>query len=643
MKYKVLDLSRQVGFLELSSSEKIGEGATATVYKVEFENQNWAAKIYKPEKKNEIQKLEAMIASPPPNLSIVEGEVTFIQYTWTKYLLNDFKGNCCGYLMPYIDEESTNALDNYYDPVLVKRLSGVAQSALSFRIEIAMNLCDLIHNLHSLSHYFIDIKPQNIRVYRDTKKVVLMDCDGYSIKNPKGNPDRFPADLISTDFIAPEVTKKNLSPKALGEEQDKYGLAVILFQLLNRGTHPFQGISQSANILVSTNDQRAALGLYPYGLKKHLAVTPRTQSLHDLFLIETRELFDRAFTTFNRPSAKEWKDHFQNILDQKLLTRCGKKPNDVRHIHFRNQECIGCKIEIEKKRSTKTSTLPSKATSYPSSKPLTPSPSPPPQTQQVPAQSATQTQGTSYTVNSSANIYPSLQSKEETNWKIPTFIGIFAFLLLIFVTSPPGNKSSTNSTASTDSAQQGTCPALYNLNNDEICKLYYGNKFPLCTGNFNTELASRSAKSFPENACGKQMDKPPESLKKSETIENKLVDEPKTLREKFELIASKSSNNKITLSSLSDEKSKEYLSEINSFILSELNNSSAYIESGLRIFPNLSINFISSITFIGTTEENCKGQSLGRVESCIIENSTAKCQRIDGPTPKSVCLESITK
>ena len=57
MKYKVLDLSKQVGFLELSSSERIGEGATATVYKAEFENQNWAAKIYKPEKKNEIERL----------------------------------------------------------------------------------------------------------------------------------------------------------------------------------------------------------------------------------------------------------------------------------------------------------------------------------------------------------------------------------------------------------------------------------------------------------------------------------------------------------------------------------------------------------------------------------------------------------
>ena len=640
MKYKVLDLSKHVGFVDVSQPQKIGEGATATVFKVNFEDQNWAAKVYKPEKTNELKKLEAMISSPPPNLSIEEDGKTFVQYTWTKYLLNDSKDKCCGYLMPYIDEESTNALDSYYDPVLVKRLSGIAQSALSFRIEIAMNLCDLIHNLHSLSHYFIDIKPQNIRVYRETKKVVLMDCDGYSIKNTKGNPDRFPAELISTDYISPEVLKNNLSPKNLGEEQDKYGLAVLLFQLLNRGTHPFQGIVQNANVQVSTNDERASLGLYPYGLKKHGAVIPRVQSLHELFLIETRELFDRAFTTLNRPSAEEWKVHFQNILEKKLLTRCSVKPNDVRHIHFRNQECIGCKIESEKKKDVKSTKQQSKT--FPSSAQAR-TPTPQPLTQQSPTQSTTQVRGASFTVNSNATIYPSLTPKEEFNWKIPTFIGILVLLILIFANSPSGNKTSSNSSIATTSTSPETCPALYNLKNEEICKLYYGNKFPLCTGNFNTELASRGAKSFPENSCGKLMDTTTESLKKNELIENKLADDPKTLREKFEHIANKSTNKKISHSSLSDDKSKEYLNEISSFVLTELNNSTPYIESGLRVFPNLNLNFISAITFTGTTEENCKGQSLGRVESCIIENSTARCQRIDGPTPKSICLESISK
>ena len=45
MKYKVLDLSKHVGFVDVSQPQKIGEGATATVFKVNFEDQNWAAKV----------------------------------------------------------------------------------------------------------------------------------------------------------------------------------------------------------------------------------------------------------------------------------------------------------------------------------------------------------------------------------------------------------------------------------------------------------------------------------------------------------------------------------------------------------------------------------------------------------------------
>lgn len=345
MQLIAINVNGQPSRFSIEPRNKIGEGATATIYKIFLDNRNWAAKIYKPGRRLVKEKLKAMLAAPPGNLSVMLDGKLFTQYTWVSYLATNHNDEIVGFIMPYIDSAETQALDTYFDPVLIKRLSHPSQSALSFRIKIARNLCDLVANLHAHGHHFIDIKPQNIHVYRTNHRVVLMDCDGYSIRNTHPHPSRFPADLVTTDYIAPEVIANNLPLTILNESQDRYGLAVILFQLLNRGTHPYQGIISNRIIKASTNDERAALGLYPHGLSPHASVKPRPQSLHDLFLPETRQLFDQAFTRSERPTARQWQEHFDQILNKPLLVRCPSYPNNVGHIHFKGQDCIGCKID----------------------------------------------------------------------------------------------------------------------------------------------------------------------------------------------------------------------------------------------------------------------------------------------------------
>ena len=342
---KAVDLHGQSLLIDIDTSSRLGEGATAFIYKVRVQGELFAAKIYKPERVFSTQKLEAMLATPPAGVVATEGNLRFVQYTWVSHLLKDSSNKVLGFLMPYLDQQATYSLDTYYDPILSKRLTGSHLGALSLRVEIALNLCRLICQLHDCGHHFIDIKPQNIRVYKDNHRVVLLDCDGFSINNRNGQPSRFPADLISTDFIAPEASRNHLAPNALGEGQDCYGLAVIIFQLLNYGTHPFQGIVIDPNVKVWTNDERAALWLYPHGAVPHPSVKPRPQSIHGLFLPESRALFDKAFTGVSRPTPHEWANHFQEILQNRLLVRCQRFPDNIGHIHFKGQACIGCTIE----------------------------------------------------------------------------------------------------------------------------------------------------------------------------------------------------------------------------------------------------------------------------------------------------------
>ena len=327
---------------QIDTRTKLGRGATATIYSIRHNDKTWAAKIYHEGRKPNSAKVLAMLASPPSSTQVEIESLTYPRFAWPIAQLNDSTGAQIGYLMPLVDVRDSYTLDHYYDRVLFQKLNRPEEAALSYKLEIAQNLSTLIAELHKHRHYFIDFKPQNIRVFRRNHVVTLLDCDGFSIF---GNGRRYPAELLSTDYIAPEAQRRNSLAELLAEPQDRYALAVILFQLLNSGTHPFQGILTTEDIKLNTNDEKAAAGLYPHGVVTDDRIKPRPQSTHHLWLDETRALFDQAFTTGSptaRPSARVWADHFEELLKTKALRRCEKFPKDFEHMRFKEKECPTC-------------------------------------------------------------------------------------------------------------------------------------------------------------------------------------------------------------------------------------------------------------------------------------------------------------
>ena len=61
MKLIVSNAQNATGDLYLNTSSKIGEGATANIYKVIYEDQPWAAKLFNKDKTTDTEKLKAMI------------------------------------------------------------------------------------------------------------------------------------------------------------------------------------------------------------------------------------------------------------------------------------------------------------------------------------------------------------------------------------------------------------------------------------------------------------------------------------------------------------------------------------------------------------------------------------------------------
>ena len=337
--------------LEINKKIQLGKGATATIYQASDGENTFAAKVYNKDTKLNKAKINAMLSNVPDHVTVDFAGITYPQLAWPLKIIMSDQQEPIGYLMPLIDLKDSFPLDYYYDKILFKKLNAPDEAALSFKLEVARNLASVVDDLHNNGHYFIDLKPQNIRVFRRSHIVTLLDCDGFSIKSKTG--DRYPAELISTDYIAPEVSSGNILPKDLGVAQDRYALAVILFQLLNHGTHPFQGILKTSAPSINTNDEKAAAGLYPHGLTPHPRISPRPQSTHHLWLDTTRELFDRSFigAPNNRPSAGEWAGHFDKLLVDKELARCDKEPVNITHMRFRDHPCPTCYLDKVAKTS----------------------------------------------------------------------------------------------------------------------------------------------------------------------------------------------------------------------------------------------------------------------------------------------------
>lgn len=317
-------LGRGKGARQLELGRQLGEGAAGTVHLVEGMPGS-AAKLYhgEAEARRHEAKIEAMIAAPPDLPPAEHKGVDYPQIAWPEAKLFDRGGRFIGFLMPVIDFGRSTSLVNLLQKSSrrIEKLSDY----YGYRVLVARNLASVFAELHRAGHHMIDMKPANLRFYPTVSWMAVVDTDGFSIQGKHG---RIPADVLSDEYIAPESWKKK--PAELAEQQDLFALAVIIFQLLNNGVHPFSGAAGGTS---QATDLQARIleGLYPYAMRPRPGVAPSAASIHRMFRRGTRAMFDNAFLPGSRrPTAEEWRDHIDGLMDQ--LTPCAAKPSE--HVHF---------------------------------------------------------------------------------------------------------------------------------------------------------------------------------------------------------------------------------------------------------------------------------------------------------------------
>ena len=331
---------------ELLLGGKLGDGALGVVYKLLGTEQGYAVKFYKADKQsgksshavasaNEA-KVDWLIKLGLPLAPNSHGGKQYPQLAWPTEKVYDGNGRFSGFTMPEIDLSNAADLSEILKEPDRKLLR--IQNHFHFRIHTARNLAFLFHHLHKSGVCMIDVKPENVKFYRDAGFVCLIDCDSF-ISTDRNQPHN--GAFQTAEYKLPEAANGG-DASEYREEQDKFALAVVIFQMLNEGRHPYDGVRPSPTD--SDIQKQIDTGLYPYGFVPHPAYLPSPHSRHEWFDNDTRRLFDRAFTRIGqRPTAKEWADHLAEYKPGSVkLLICRNRPNE--HVHF-SKGCFSCAWE----------------------------------------------------------------------------------------------------------------------------------------------------------------------------------------------------------------------------------------------------------------------------------------------------------
>jgi DNA-binding helix-hairpin-helix protein with protein kinase domain len=171
--------------------------------------------------------------------------------------------------------------------------------------------------------------------------VRLIDCDSFQVTTPS---KMYPCIVGVETFTPPELQGKNFREVVRTTNHDAFGLAVMVFQLLFMGRHPFAGRFHGKGdmpIPKAISELRFAYSAMRADVQ--MERPPHTPSL-SIVGDEIAFLFERAFAKQmvqgGRPEPSEWVQALVGL--ERNLKQCGSNPS---HWHHKGTSCPWCPME----------------------------------------------------------------------------------------------------------------------------------------------------------------------------------------------------------------------------------------------------------------------------------------------------------
>jgi serine/threonine protein kinase len=302
----------------LDPSTIIGSGGEGKIYGVR-EEPNWVAKIYHHPTDEDAEKLTVMYNNPPTTVMAMPGGTSI---AWPVDLLHtlDNRRQIVGFLMPRVRQAAP--IHTFYTPKTRREQKPLFNYLYLHRT--ARNLVAAIGDLHASGYVVGDVNESNILV-TDTALVMLVDTDSFQVRDlSTGRIYRCP--VGKAEFTPPELQGQSFRDLDRTSQQDRFGLAVLIFQLLMEGTHPFSGVYKGSGDPPAI-EARIRAGHFVYGSQsvpyKPMPFAPPYNLLHP----HLQQLFIRCFEEgYNnpnaRPDAKTWFNALK-LAESELIT-CSK-------------------------------------------------------------------------------------------------------------------------------------------------------------------------------------------------------------------------------------------------------------------------------------------------------------------------------
>lgn len=334
----------------VATTKKLGEGGEGAVFDIAG-RPDLVAKIYHPHRLNAAlaAKVQAMTRNPPEDAT--RGPLGHVSIAWPIDVL--FRGTqFVGYTMPKLKRS-----DDLYD-LLQPQQRAKEHGSLNHRhlYRTARNLAIAMDAIHRKGYVLGDVNFKNA-LFNDDALITIVDCDSMQVTDANGVvhhclvgvPEYTPPELQGADFSRIDRTPDN----------DAFGLAVLIFQLLMQGFHPFAGrprpgapdVEQAHIYCIKHN-------IFPYLDNQPFTPPPAAPSLLCLPSV-IQHHFERAFVRnlsnpAPRPTPKEWASVLAMV--ESRLMPC---PNDNTHWYPSDGYCVICEIDYNVGRRVRTGTKPS--------------------------------------------------------------------------------------------------------------------------------------------------------------------------------------------------------------------------------------------------------------------------------------------
>ncbi|MGC1722484.1 MAG: hypothetical protein WA746_26180, partial [Isosphaeraceae bacterium] len=283
--------------LNYGSQPVVGVGGEARILLLR-EEPGLVAKVYHNPTDRHERKLAAMIANPPVDPMAAKGHVSI---AWPVDLLQTTHGagRFVGFLMHRV--AGLRPIIDYYNPRTRRQQCPLFDYRYLHRT--ARNLAAAVGALHLRGYVIGDVNESNTLV-TESALVTLVDTDSFQVRDPQtGLVYRCP--VGTPQFTPPELQNKTFAHVDRMPEHDAFGLAVLIFQLLMEGAHPYAGRYTGSGD-PPPFEVRISLGHFPHGTRPRGPYRPMPAALPlGVLHPSLQELFERCFVDGHRdPQAR---------------------------------------------------------------------------------------------------------------------------------------------------------------------------------------------------------------------------------------------------------------------------------------------------------------------------------------------------